>query len=426
MTARFDARTASRNALTLRARLPNDVAVLTASPPLSSLQPRGGGTGPASAPRRPALYWPTPSQELLLHAALSDDETARASWQRWLAGADLDRIDAGTERLLPLAMHHVQRAGGDPHVARYDGVVAYTWASNQRRLAQLTPIAEALHRAGVPVMLLKGMALARHHYAHLGLRPMDDVDLLVPTSDAFGAMEVLHAAGARSDGNAVDLATTHSRPFLLPQGAIDLHWHVLWELCGAGIEDALWDRAGTATLGRAAIRVLSPADLLLQAVVHGARWNPVNPIRWVADAATVIASSGPTFDWALLCGEAIRHGLALPVRQALGYLADTFRVPVPAVVLAELAAHRATVFERVEQRMREVTSPRLGCFPLVVCHHVRLSRRAGAGAVIWRLPRYLQAAYGVPRVRDVPAVLWGRAARRVGSQHEGGHGRAPG
>ena len=230
MTARFDARTASRNALTLRARLPNDVAVLTASPPLSSLQPRGAG--PDRRARPGARRRRGPADAIAGAAAarrvVGRRDGACASWQRWLARAHLDRIPR---------RHRAPPAFGDaPCPARRRRSRRALRRRRRVHLGQTQPedalarrpsprsppsswvgghMSEGDGARAPPLRAPRAPANGRRRPA----RPR--------TSDAFGAMEVLHAAGARSDGNAVDfLATTHSRPFLLPQGAIDLHWHV--------------------------------------------------------------------------------------------------------------------------------------------------------------------------------------------------------
>jgi hypothetical protein len=111
----------------------------------------------------------------------------------------------------------------------------------------------------------------------------------------------------------------------------------------------------------------------------------VPPVRWVADALTILSIPEKPVEWTCLVEQARLHELILPLRHALAYLVGTFDAPVPPAVLQELEAHRPSMFERVEQRMREWTSPSLGCFPLAVCHHMRVTRSAGPLAVVRRI-----------------------------------------
>lgn len=375
----------------------------------------GAGAG-AAAPRR-GRYWPTPAQLQLLRAALLDGEPAQSAWRNWRAAVDLDRLDAGSERLLPLLIHNLKRLGvEEPDLGRYGGILQYTFVANRRRVARLTPVLRALDEAGIPAMLLKGLGLAVHHYAHLGLRPMADTDLLVPVADLARAMSILDAHGWRGTSMPPDVGLRHALQCVAADGQqLDLHWRFMWELSGDDRADAVWTRAAPGAVDGAPVRVLAADDMLLHVVVHGARWNTVPPVRWVADAVTVLTAAGASFPWGRLVESARAGGLVLPLRDALEYLAACLDVPVPAEVVFALRQHQPTRFERVEHRMRAWASPLLGGFPLEVCHHVRLTRGRGARAVLVGLPAYLRAVYGVPSLSAVPADFLRRAARRVRS-----------
>ena len=47
-------------------------------------------------------WLPSPAQTLLLRASLLDDATAQHAWREFQKFADLDTVDAGSHRLLPL------------------------------------------------------------------------------------------------------------------------------------------------------------------------------------------------------------------------------------------------------------------------------------------------------------------------------------
>ena len=371
----------------------------------------------ASVPRSPR-YWPTPDQLQLLRASLLRGEPAVEAWTRWKAAVDVDRLDAGSQRLLPLLAHNLQACGvRNPQLARFEGVRRYVWTANQLRVAQVAPLVRALHAAAVDTMLLKGMALLRRYYRNMGLRHMDDVDLLVRTVDVQRAVETMRAFGWRPAGPDYDVTVVHSSGFVNDAGCqVDLHWRLMRESCGADDDEELWEHAEPEKFGDTPVRVLESSDLFLHAVAHGARWNSVPPVRWVADAVTILAVAGEAFDWRRLVASARRYSLVLPIKHALALLVEAFDTQVPAFVTAELDAHRASAFERVEQRMRESTSRWVGCFPLVLCRHVRLTRSGGPVAVVRALPRFLQrdkravapsAAVGVVRTRGPPSQVRG-------------------
>ena len=74
---------------------------------------------------------------------------------------------------------------------------------------------------------------------------------------------------------------------------------------------------------------LNPTDQLLHTCWHGARWNEVPPIRWVADAMAILGASAPEIEWPSLLKKAERHRIVLPVKDALEYLKKKFDAPVP-------------------------------------------------------------------------------------------------
>src|SRR5262245_12445960 len=113
---------------------------------------------------------------------LQDVESLTA-WRRTTHMADLDRLDPGSIRLLPLLYRRLERDGAQDEIARkLKGVYRHAWYGNQLRLRDAALVAGELRRRGTEPMLLKGAALTLLHYRDYGLRPMEDVDILVRTS----------------------------------------------------------------------------------------------------------------------------------------------------------------------------------------------------------------------------------------------------
>ena len=107
---------------------------------------------------------------------------------------------------------------------------------------ELLAALDVLGAAGIPVILLKGAALCAAHYQDWSLRPLGDLDLLVPEEDAARALRVLQAAGytlvlghdelvERTAGpDMAALVAYHAQVTLHSPGSptvvIDLHWHL--------------------------------------------------------------------------------------------------------------------------------------------------------------------------------------------------------
>ena len=118
----------------------------------------------------------------MLQAALLPDEAGRAAWRRMRASIAFEALDGASQSLLPLVYRNL-----DPRSAYDDeGIEALkeryllTWSENQRFYHGVLPLLQAFEQAGIDAVVLKGLALIARFYRDPGLRPMADVDVLVP------------------------------------------------------------------------------------------------------------------------------------------------------------------------------------------------------------------------------------------------------
>lgn len=364
--------------------------------------------------------WPTPQQTLLLRAVLLTGAPALEAFQAWRGRVNLDRLDRGSFRLLPLLAHNLRRHEvQDPIMARLEEVCRDTRSKNVALMERLATLLAAFSEAGLETMILKGAALLVLYYSDPGLRPMSDLDLLVRTDKASGAMALLRQLGWTPQLPVPErvVPVTHSHLFQDRRDTrLDLHWHLCWECCGPGADDAFWAAAQAVAVDGVPTSALCRADQLLHATVHGVAWNPVPPLRWVADAMLILQAAGPSFEWSRLLTQARHLKLILPLREALAFMRDTLDAPVPDVVLATLRASQVSRFERFEYRARIRPWGWYGALPRLVCHYLRLSGSAGQPQGLQGLrgfPRYLQHLYGLARLRDLPSALWARLLRNA-------------
>lgn len=306
----------------------------------------------------PAL--PEPDQRLLLRAALLEPVGVRSAWQEWRrTGGSVESVDMATFRLLPLVYRSLETARvEDPDLPRLRGIYRHAWASNQRLAHPVGLALDSLRSNGIPTMLLKGAAVSLAHYRDLGARPMDDVDVLVPLHDAERALAMLEAEGWSmlvSIGTSRILRSAHATPIVGPDGAqIDLHWRVLVE---SARDEDFWSAAAPAELGGAATLVPGPAEQLLHTCAHAMR-HPAASLRWIADAAVIIRSSGHAMDWGRLLAGVAARGVPLRTATALSVLVELLGPAVPHEVLDELNAMPPGPYERIILRLalRPVTA----------------------------------------------------------------------
>jgi hypothetical protein len=367
--------------------------------------------------------WPTHEQALLLRAALLSGQPALNAWEQWEHSVDIDHLDQGSHRLLPLLYRNLQTLGVEhPLIGRFKGVYRRTWYENQLLFNNMFKVLRMFHDAGIKTMVLKGAALVLLYYKDYGLRPMSDFDLLVPTEQTSAAIRLLEQAGwkAGMEQKITERHTfvRHSLEFMDATGQqFDLHWHLLWESCQAGADQDFWDHALTLTTQGVASHTLNPAYLLLHTCVHGAQWNSVPPFRWIADAMMILNSTESEMEWDRLVSQAEKRRLTLPVREALGYLADKLDVPIPLPVMARLHAAPVSKLERVEYACKTCNYQR-NFFKHVLVHWLNYSRAAETGNVFRKLVgfiKHLQLLFGLKHLWQLPGYAVDKVLHRITS-----------
>lgn len=363
--------------------------------------------------------WPNPVQLLLLRAALLDPPAAYNAWVAWRQAAHLEAIDPGSLRLLPLVYRNLTRAGVvDPLLGKLKGVHRKTWCRNQLALRDVAESLRALEGAGIQLMLLKGQALSHVYYRDLGVRPMDDVDLLVPVEDAPAAAAILQGLGWRAEPAWSEhcVATFNETTFTNASGAvIDLHWHLLPELCARNADDEFWAAARPTSVAGIHVVTLAPTDELFHACTHGVRWNRMSPLRWVADAHTILRSVPAEVSWERLVAVSQRHRLTLPIRAALRYLRSQLGVAVPPAVFAELDRVPVSVSERCELAMRvsPLLNTLLGGLPWYWLNTLRVGAAHGWPAARASFVHRLEMEWNCYGMRQIGTQALARGIRRV-------------
>jgi len=246
------------------------------------------------------------------------------------------------------------------------------WVAGRRQhllgVEQLRGLLSAFEADGVPVILLKGPALAEALYRDPGLRPFTDLDLLVPKPDLSRALQLLselgyrHLAGGRplefelAYAGAACFVSLGREPAGLP---LDVHWKLLDYRSGrraAAVDlQEIWDRAVKVEgLGRPGLG-LCPEDLLIYLALHLAVHHALSGLIWQLDLALLLRRHGATLDWGAVAERAHRWGAAGALHFALREVQERFGVEVPPSLLARLRLRglRSSVLDWLRHRMGE-------------------------------------------------------------------------
>lgn len=294
--------------------------------------------------------------------------TARMLELATLAPADWERLGglAAMHRLEPL----LHRRHG--HRSDLPALIAERWKEAYRRGAMLALVQQAdlrhamtvLRNDGLEPVALKGAWLAWHAYPEAAMRPLRDLDLLLPADQVAAAFHRLQAAGYGLDGTAEMTLEDclrldkHLPPLIAPRGtAIELH-HRLWEREGR-LDHHLPRATEAEVLARAvtaadAIRYPSAADMLAHLIIHALYSHRLDCGPLVLTDLAGLAAACP-IDWPLFWREAETGGWADGARLLLTLAAAyhpeaslPIEGPAPAPAMLDLA--RQLLLQDLETR----------------------------------------------------------------------------
>jgi hypothetical protein len=280
----------------------------------------------------------------------------------------------------------------------------------------LAVVLATLNDAALPVVLLKGAALAFAVYDDPGLRPMSDLDLLVRRADVEAAVAALAGVGYRAHmpGHATLaewLAVENELVLVGPEAAytlIELHWSLFDAPHYQRVIDPewLWQTAVPVTVAGQGAHILGPEAQILHLCGHlalhhegqQAFGNRTIKLLWLADIAEVIHRYGDGIDWGRLLQKAQAFDLVLSLQLVLGRVDALWPGIVPAEPCARLAAMAPSPAER-------------RIFGLLTAAHRPTAQRLYAdltGLPDWRA----RTRYAARQLFPSPAYMGGRYAIR--------------
>ena len=230
-------------------------------------------------------------------------------------------------------------------------------ATRARNVLQLSNLARAiliLRGGGIEPLVFKGADAAERLYPDLGMRPMDDVDILVRRSERLRAISLLSESGFVAIPNEpgrfgpangrIQAEVTFRTNDEGARSEIDLHWHTVADArLRAGFpgidDDAVWDRTSACVVG--GIQSLRLGDIdaaIVQALsqVVGHPWS--HPLGYLD--LHLLVQEWTTSDWDDLSARVRDRNLSVPVFWALHFAARLFGTRVPASIVSRLEPSR--------------------------------------------------------------------------------------
>ena len=229
---------------------------------------------------------------------------------------------------------------------------ASTWMQNQTNFKELEILAHRFHQADIPVVVLKGVCFALTIYPDIGLRPMGDMDLLVPASRLAEAVEIakpLGYADTKPDASPGLRDLLNHEICLQKTGAqsltLEIHHSLVADKTFSYAVPVDWFWEQTESLNTSSktrfenLLMLTPTAQVLYAASHAMLQHGGKnaPLRWFYDMDCLIRHYNERLDWDLLLSQAKTFEWGSALDAALSQTSAYFDTPLPNHVRASLS-----------------------------------------------------------------------------------------
>ena len=213
-----------------------------------------------------------------------------------------------------------------------------TIARNRLHYDELRQILQSFRDASIPVIILKGTALAELVYHDIGLRGFNDIDILIRKEDLEIAKNTAIATGYALDKIPKEIYEKFGYNLhYIKKIILEIHWDIARRTGSeryTKIEiDELWKNVVSLKVADIDTLVLAPEDQLLHLCIHlaGHRYNR---LIWFCDISELIRLYD--IDWNLVLKNANKYKAKLYIYYGLYFTSKLLGANVPAYVLQTL------------------------------------------------------------------------------------------
>ena len=329
---------------------------------------------------------------LLLAAALQQPEGAAQAWAAWLEMVDFEALEHGATALLPLVARNLPELDAEPSiVGRVRGVQRRAWAANQVQWSAARPAVERL--VGLPrtPLVLPPTGLVPAFGGAWGARPWYRIEVGLHPTACAEARAVLVDTGwpvdhltprrlAWTEAGLVDRWEVHDAA----DNGISIRWKLLRGIASEAAGEQLRASAVHTTIGALPVRVLHPADALVERLWNAPAEQGPGWIVEVVVVARQLAVDQPDVGVAATGGvgrfasRARALGVSAVLRQRLDRVAAV--VDDDSVAAARAALHAGT--QSPVERLWGLPGPAARIGRSLACHSAGQGVIAGARSVV--------------------------------------------
>jgi len=257
-----------------------------------------------------------------------------------------------THRLAPLLYYHLHQTDHEHQIPQcIIDQLHNTYYSNLARNIplsyELDKILNVFKKKGIPIVVLRGLALAQTIYKNIALRVTADIDLLVQKKDLSRVAKTLLELEFTSSQSGFITKEYSAELCFAKQGAsggkglgsavIDVHQEItssirLKKIIKTDTERVI-RRARPVRIKDVNMLVMTPEDLLLHLTLRHCFQRLIR----LCDIADVIKAKKDKLNWQSLLQKAKENRLSIITYYTLYYARQLLEAPVPEHVLKELA-----------------------------------------------------------------------------------------
>ena len=291
----------------------------------------------------------------------------------------------------------------------------YLWWARRNLLTfhDLRKLLQVLAENDIPVILLKGVALAEELYGNVALRPLSDMDVLTHLEDRRCLIELLEPLNYKLKEIEVHDASTfeYENEIVLvkegePKSYLDLHWSLLDSMYYQHAVDLdwFWQTAVPASVDGIETKILGPEAQLLHLCSHLMIHHRNEGMLWFNDIALFLQTYQTELNWEILLERAVQHELVWPLQNTILTVVNEWGVEVPQKNLDHLFLLDVSENERrIHERRRMYNRPVARRF------YTDLSEIPGWKSKVryallnfFPSPAYMKRRYGIGRTYFTP------------------------
>jgi hypothetical protein len=245
----------------------------------------------------------------------------------------------------------------------------YLWWARRNLLTfhDLRLLLQELARNNIPVILLKGVALAEELYGNVALRPLSDMDVLAHCEDRLSLIEILKPLNYKLKDIEVHEASTfeYENEIVLvkpgePKSYLDLHWSLLDSMYYQHVVDIdwFWETALPVSVDGIETKVLGLEAQLLHLSSHLTIHHRNEGLLWFNDIALFLQTYKTHLNWEILFERAVQYELVWPLQNCILTVVNKWDVDIPQEILDRLFLLDISINEQhIHERRRRDNRP---------------------------------------------------------------------